>query len=192
MCDPGRPVSDVRLGGDALLALAPDLAAMSLLTDATHPVLRDRDVLSYRAGWMGVTTPSRAGEVPGNVSGRPQRPPMPTGPLYVRYIPWLGRTLSFVAATMKDLPRLHGWLNDPWVDRFWRDAGSLEQHRAYLQRQLDDPHTIPIIGQLDGVPFGYFATVDLPMKRAALVVLSRERFETSRLWLPAQGAMPPS
>lgn len=223
---------------------------------------------------MGVTTPSRAGEVLGNVSGLPQRPPMPCGPLYVRHIPWLGRTLSFLAATMNDLPRLHRWLNDPLVDRFWRETGSLEQHRAYLQRQLDDPHTIPIIGQLDGVPFGYFevywaaesligpcyqadpfdrgwhvligepdyrgrpfltvwlpslmhfifldeprtkrivgepdaahaqqmrnlersgfdhfATVDLPVKRAALVVLSRERFQTSRLWLPAQGAMPPS
>ncbi len=95
-------------------------------------------------------------ETPDSAAGLPQRPPMPTGLAYIRHIPWLGRTLSFVAATMNDLPRLHRWLNDPLVDRFWREAGSLEQHRAYLQRQLDDPHTIPIFGQLDGVPFGYF------------------------------------
>ncbi|MFD2837131.1 GNAT family N-acetyltransferase [Azotobacter vinelandii] len=39
---------------------------------------------------------------------------------------------------------------------FWEEQGNLEQHRAYLERQLVDPHTLPVIGCFDGTSFGYF------------------------------------
>ncbi|GAB7527637.1 hypothetical protein PS3A_00410 [Pseudomonas sp. 3A(2025)] len=87
----------------------------------------------------------------------PLRPVAPSGVLYSRYIPWLGQTLTFQQADPEhDLPAFNRWMNSPRVAQFWEEEGSLEQHRAYLQKQLADPHTLPLIGRFDGQPFGYF------------------------------------
>jgi RimJ/RimL family protein N-acetyltransferase len=87
----------------------------------------------------------------------PRRAPKPTGTVYTRHIPWLERTLSFrVADIGEDLDRFHGWMNDPRVAQFWQEDGDFLKHRNYLESQLADPHTIPLIGCFDGVPFGYF------------------------------------
>jgi acetyl CoA:N6-hydroxylysine acetyl transferase len=87
----------------------------------------------------------------------PRRPPKPQGTLYARHIPWLGQTLSFrVADPARDLERFHRWQNDPRVAAFWQETGDLDHHRAYLDAQTSDPHTMPLIASLDGAPFGYF------------------------------------
>jgi RimJ/RimL family protein N-acetyltransferase len=87
----------------------------------------------------------------------PRRPPKPQGTLYARHIPWLEQTLSFrIADIGMDLERFHRWQNDPRVAFFWQEEGDPAKHRAYLEAQLADPHTMPLIASLDGVPFGYF------------------------------------
>ena len=94
--------------------------------------------------------------LPGPHGRHPLRPPKPSGALYRRRIPWLGRVLSLRAACLDDLPTFHRWQNDPRVAAFFDEAGTLEQHRAYLQRLIDDPHMLPVIGALDGRDFAYF------------------------------------
>ncbi|MGV6476980.1 GNAT family N-acetyltransferase [Azotobacter vinelandii] len=87
----------------------------------------------------------------------PLRPERNQGELYRRFIPWLGQTLSFrIAEINEDLYSFNRWMNNPRVARFWEEQGDLEQHRAYLERQLADPHTLPVIGCFDGSSFGYF------------------------------------
>ncbi|PZP69079.1 MAG: acetyltransferase, partial [Delftia acidovorans] len=79
------------------------------------------------------------------------------GEVYRRFIPWLGRTLSFRTVEPEaDLPLIHRWMNDPVVAHFWEESGDLAHHRAYLQRMAGDPHALGLIGCFDGEPFGYF------------------------------------
>lgn len=87
----------------------------------------------------------------------PLRPTASSNVLYSRHIPWLGQTFTLREADPdRDLHAFNRWMNNPRVAQFWEEDGSLEQHHAYLQKQLDDPHTLPLIGHFDGQPFGYF------------------------------------
>ncbi|MNT11552.1 N(6)-hydroxylysine O-acetyltransferase [compost metagenome] len=87
----------------------------------------------------------------------PVRAPKPSGQVYARHIPWLDQVFSMRVADLDaDLACFHGWMNDPRVAAFWEEEGDLEKHRDYLSAQLADPHTIPLIGCLDGKPFAYF------------------------------------
>ncbi len=87
----------------------------------------------------------------------PVRPPKPTGVLYQRFVPWLGRTFSFRAIDREaDLPLFHRWMNDPDVAVIWEEQGDLAQHRAYLEAIAQDPHMYSMIASLDGEPFAYF------------------------------------
>ena len=49
-----------------------------------------------------------------------------------------------------------GWQNKPRVANFWEIAQSESELRAYLERGLSDPHTIPAIVEMDGRSVGYF------------------------------------
>ncbi|WP_393977300.1 GNAT family N-acetyltransferase [Xanthobacter agilis] len=87
----------------------------------------------------------------------PVRPAKPEGVVYARHIPWLGarfelRTVDIAA----DLPRFHRWMNDPRVAAIWDEAGDLAKHRAYLEGLQADPHLLPLMGAVNGVPFAYF------------------------------------
>lgn len=87
----------------------------------------------------------------------PLRRPKPRGVVYARFIPWLGETLSFRAATVEDdLGTFHRWMNDPRVAAFWSESGDLSHHRRYLEGLIADPHMLPMIGAFDGVPFAWF------------------------------------
>ncbi|WP_232468129.1 GNAT family N-acetyltransferase [Bordetella genomosp. 13] len=87
----------------------------------------------------------------------PLRPPKPSGEVYARQIPWLGKVLSFRVATIdQDVERLNRWMNNPRVAQVWEEEGDLEFHRRYLQNLIDDPHMLPLIASADGKPFGYF------------------------------------
>jgi RimJ/RimL family protein N-acetyltransferase len=89
--------------------------------------------------------------------GRPMRPPKPRGIVYRRRIPWLNRELSFrVASAEEDVGLLNSWMNEPHIAAIWDEAGPIEHHRAYLKGLTADPHILPLIGLLDGAPFGWF------------------------------------
>jgi acetyl CoA:N6-hydroxylysine acetyl transferase len=87
----------------------------------------------------------------------PRRAPKPSGVLYQRHIPWVGKTFSFRALELEqDLPRFHRWMNDPAVVHFWQEAGDLAKHRAYLEAIIADPHMYSMIASFDDQPFAYF------------------------------------
>ncbi|SUI03189.1 Aerobactin siderophore biosynthesis protein IucB [Salmonella enterica subsp. indica] len=48
------------------------------------------------------------------------------------------------------------WMNDPRVEYFWEQSGSLEVQSAYLERLLAGKHAFPLIGCFDDQPFSYF------------------------------------
>jgi len=87
----------------------------------------------------------------------PLRRPKASGPLYQRFIPWLGQTFSFRALDIEsDLALFNRWMNDPAVAQIWQEEGDLAQHRAYLDELAANPHIYPMIASLDGEPFAYF------------------------------------
>ena len=94
-----------------------------------------------------------------NGKRHPRRPPRPSGTVYQRHIPWLDATVSFrVLDLALDLERFNRWMNDPVVAHFWEEQGDLEQHRERLESTLQNPSVLPLIGCIDGEPFGYFET----------------------------------
>ncbi|MDR5884677.1 GNAT family N-acetyltransferase [Vreelandella janggokensis] len=94
-----------------------------------------------------------------NGKRHPRRPPRPSGTVYQRHIAWLDATLSFrVLDLEQDLERFNRWMNDPVVAHFWEEQGDLAQHRERLESTLQNPSVVPLIGCIDGEPFGYFET----------------------------------
>lgn len=55
-----------------------------------------------------------------------------------------------------DADRVHAWMNDPEVARFWELAEPVERIRGYLADQVAAPHTLPCLGCLDGTPMSYW------------------------------------
>ncbi len=83
--------------------------------------------------------------------------PRPQGEVYRRYDPRIRRMLSFrIADPVSDAERFTRWMNDPRVEYFWEQSGSLEVQIAYLERQLTSKHAFPLIGCFDDRPFSYF------------------------------------
>ena len=87
----------------------------------------------------------------------PLRPPKPRGEVYRRFDARLGAWISLRTVDIdEDLARFNRWQNSPRVANFWQEQGSLEQHREYLGKLQDDPHTLTLIGCFDDQPFAYF------------------------------------
>lgn len=87
----------------------------------------------------------------------PIRASNPVGTVYQRYIPWLGKTLSFRSMHIEqDLPIFNRWMNDEVVAEFWQEEGDLAKHRDYLEKLRADPRVFCLIGCWDDEPFGYF------------------------------------
>ena len=57
---------------------------------------------------------------------------------------------------LTDLELLHKWMNDPRVANSWGENGPLTHQKAFLEHNLTDRHSFPVIGSFDGKPFGYF------------------------------------
>ncbi|GAA5833640.1 hypothetical protein JCM11251_003191 [Rhodosporidiobolus azoricus] len=101
--------------------------------------------------YLPVTPPTGA---PSSLT-HPLRPPKPSpaSPLYSRFIPHLTTDPESpayfklnVCTVANDLPVLHEWLNDPRVDEFWQEKGSIEQHQKFIEKNTEDKHVIPVIG----------------------------------------------
>ena len=87
----------------------------------------------------------------------PQRPAKPQGEVYRRFDPQLGVWISLRTLDIElDLERFNRWQNTPRVLAFWDEGGSLDDHRQYLEKLADDPHTLTLIGCFDDQPFAYF------------------------------------
>nr|WP_314483938.1 GNAT family N-acetyltransferase [uncultured Pseudomonas sp.] len=87
----------------------------------------------------------------------PLRPPKPRGEVYRRFDARLGSWVSLRTLEIEqDLERFNRWQNDPRVEAFWQEGGSLAQHREYLAKLEADPHTLTLIGCFDDQPFAYF------------------------------------
>jgi RimJ/RimL family protein N-acetyltransferase len=57
----------------------------------------------------------------------------------------------------RDLPLIHGWMNDPAVAAFWELAGPTNETEKHVRAQLDgDGRSVPCLGVLDGTPLSYW------------------------------------
>lgn len=56
----------------------------------------------------------------------------------------------------RDLPVIHRWMNDPEVARYWELAGLFERTERHVRRQIELPHTEPMLARLSGRPIGYW------------------------------------
>ncbi|MDN6861053.1 GNAT family N-acetyltransferase [Pseudomonas sp. CAN2814] len=87
----------------------------------------------------------------------PLRAPKPQGEVYRRFDARLGQWISLRTLDIElDLERFSCWQNSPRVLEFWQEGGTLEQHRAYLEKAAADPHTTTLIGCIDDEPFAYY------------------------------------
>lgn len=87
----------------------------------------------------------------------PLRAPKPQGEVYRRFDARLGQWISLRTLDIDlDLERFNRWQNSPRVLEFWQEGGTLEQHRAYLEKAAADPHTTTLIGCIDDQPFAYY------------------------------------
>jgi hypothetical protein len=76
---------------------------------------------------------------------------------YARYIPGLGKTLSFrVVDPDQDVAVFHSWQTQPRVYEFWELNKPQKELHEYLVKGSADPHQIPMFVEFDGVPVGYF------------------------------------
>ena len=91
----------------------------------------------------------------------PQRPPKSkpsNGPLYTRHVLELGETLTFEVASSKDdafVTLFTEWHNSDRVNAGWRQRGTKEEQRRYLERVEQSEGTIGLVGKWDGQPWGY-------------------------------------
>ncbi len=96
----------------------------------------------------------------------PKRPPQPKGELYRRFVPSLGRWLSFrVIQAREDLDLFHQWMNQTRVAPVWELGKPKEELYQYLVEHEQDPHCISCIGCFDDEPFGYFELYWTPEDR---------------------------
>ncbi|MGW2212491.1 GNAT family N-acetyltransferase [Streptomyces sp. NPDC001781] len=57
----------------------------------------------------------------------------------------------------RDLPLVHGWMNDPAVAEFWELAGPQDRTERHLRTRLDgDGRSVPCLGVLDGTAMSYW------------------------------------
>lgn len=87
----------------------------------------------------------------------PRRPVFSDQLLYSRRVPSLGQTVSLRQARPEvDGERFHRWQNLPRVAEFWEYPFSREKLDDMLRERREDPHSLPLIMQVDGQAIGYF------------------------------------
>jgi N2-citryl-N6-acetyl-N6-hydroxylysine synthase len=87
----------------------------------------------------------------------PERPDPKARVLYRRHAAAIGRTYSLTRFDLDEHFDLFcTWMNDPEVAHFWELAFERPRLAEYLLERIEDPHTTPVIGWFDDVPFAYF------------------------------------
>ncbi len=67
-----------------------------------------------------------------------------------------GSGLTEANPNPSDVELLHKWMNEPRVAAAWGVTGPMSTQEAFLESNLNNRHSIPVIGCWDGKPFGYF------------------------------------
>ncbi|WP_438764570.1 GNAT family N-acetyltransferase [Kushneria sp. TE3] len=89
--------------------------------------------------------------------GLPKRPPAPRGVVYERLDPRLESRLTLRACEHeRDLERVHQWMQQERVARFWQQDKPRDEFSDWLDQRLAEPHRLSLIAELDGEAFGYF------------------------------------
>ena len=87
----------------------------------------------------------------------PVRENIQTGTVYSKYVPEIDRTLSFkIIDEYTDLNIFHEWQNIPRVAEFWELGLSKLELLEYIQKTMNDSHTLPMILLCNEKPVGYF------------------------------------
>lgn len=101
------------------------------------------------------------------ITSHPHRPPKPHQGecVYKKYWPSMGKSLEFTYFDLEEggdngkvgrhLEAFHRWQNDPRVHKGWGEQGTIEYHREYVKRAMDDPSILPLIMSWDGDLMGY-------------------------------------
>ncbi|MFJ4430170.1 GNAT family N-acetyltransferase [Pseudomonas sp. NPDC089395] len=140
----------------------PEALASGLLVMGERPgVYRCERTLFWQLPhpWLGHTSTTAYPQQMQLSDGKrhPRRAPKPRGEVYRRFDARLGSWVSLRTLEIdQDLARFNRWQNNPRVEKFWKEGGSLEQHREYLAKLEADPHTLTLIGSFDDQPFAYF------------------------------------
>lgn len=172
-CPGTLPEGWLRDALDQIFIAAPHISALILpyadwreepqalaLFAQTHSDIIHRAAFWQLPLWLNTPSKQASGEMIFDAEREiyfPARPARPEGEVYRRYDPRVRKTLSFrVADPALDAERFTRWMNDPRVEYFWEQGGSLELQTAYLERQLTGKHAFPLIGCFDDRPFSYF------------------------------------
>ncbi|EAR55204.1 N(6)-hydroxylysine O-acetyltransferase [Photobacterium sp. SKA34] len=90
------------------------------------------------------------------VKYHPVRPNKPKGTIYSRWDYRLGKLVSFrVIDPQVDTKLFTKWMNNPRVANFWEQAWPEEKQAEYINKQLRDPHILPLVAEFDDNAFGY-------------------------------------
>lgn len=77
--------------------------------------------------------------------------------VYRRYIPHLNKEISLRLINLEeDIDVFHEWHNQSRVSFFWELNKSKEELKEYISKGLKDPHQIPLMVEVGGIPVGYY------------------------------------
>ncbi|ABA58283.1 GNAT family N-acetyltransferase [Nitrosococcus oceani] len=77
--------------------------------------------------------------------------------LYKRFVYEIDKTISFrVIDPKNDIDTFSRWHNQPRISEFWELKDTRENHLQYIEKNLNDPHIIPVILDINDEPTGYF------------------------------------
>jgi RimJ/RimL family protein N-acetyltransferase len=127
-----------------------------------------KEFMQWPAAWhrRGDYALSPESWVTTNERAHPARPRLVAGTQYRRYVPEIGKTISFrVADVARDAEIFHQWHNQERVSALWDLNKPFEELREYLTKGLADPHQIPMILEFDGEAAGYFEIYWTPEDR---------------------------
>lgn len=92
-----------------------------------------------------------------NVSHPVRHNPEKGALLYERYIYEINKTIVFrVIDPDKDLRVFSMWHNQARISAYWELEGEKEKHLEYIKKNLNDPHLLPALLEINGEPAGYF------------------------------------
>lgn len=94
------------------------------------------------------------------ITAHPLRPPNPPPGecIYKRFCIPAMKMISFHMFDPDNnlhMETFHRWHNDERVHKGWGERGTMEKHRDYIQKQIADPHVLPIMMSWDDELMGY-------------------------------------